>query len=494
MDVVERKHKILEFRRDLDAKYDSKQKFAYFFDTHKDERIRTDDNRGGTKYTKIKKIDINSYETGIIDTPGAEHIKRERLKGIFFGDVGIFVIEASDLPKRGEVFLNSMNNSKLATIFAPLNIWLKFKDKKRLIIVLSKMDIVGFSEESFRDAVDNLKWFINEKSVEVVPLSIIVDDENDHNFINRSEKFSWYEGPTLHDFIVSSINKPTKITALDKPLFMYIDHQYNDVKGTGKIWRGKVLQGTIQKNTEVLMSSMSYIKKDELIDPLVNVKNLRLGKTEKDIDVASVGDIVTIDINNIRMQGTRIEKKHLNSVRTTCIFDPNTPLLSGNILQFEVKYDDLSKFPLASIIHILWFGRLILCNVISKKLFNNFGLVTIVLLTNLNISLPVDNNGNFYIDRFLLENANDYIEGTLKNLGFLNNLSLHIRNINESKIEMLDYYFKQYPYTLEDNVVTFLGKDLTSLIKNIKNHIDIEDFECGEYEINIDLKPEIRNA
>jgi translation elongation factor EF-1alpha len=490
MDEGERKKKILWFERNIPG-YKPEQKFTYFFDTHQDELIRNkSDDQSTTKHTKVKYINVDGIEIGVIDTPGDENASRERIKGIFFGDIGIFVIEASDLPKIGEKLLKDDKTDYLRTYFAPLNIWLKFKEKENLVIVLSKMDVedISFSEKKFHEAVEKLNWFVAQKFSEVIPLSIKSKEEISHNFETKSEKLLWYKGPTLSEKINSLVHRPHIDTEVDYPLFLYIDYQFNYTKGPGKILRGKVLQGTIKKNSKVTISSVKYSKKGMLINPTANIKNIKLAGTDEDINVATSGDIITIDISDIRINDSRIEKKYLDITRTTSIFGYSSSYLSGNILQFEMNSKDLARMQLAKQLNILWFGRKLSCNIVNKEIFEKKGTVTVLISNNLPASLPIDAKGNLFIDRFLLDDkTEDYYEAILKNIGFLKDVSLKFKYLSESDIKLLGTYFENYYISSESKTVEFSNVDLLTFIRKIKQVFYHKSFDCLDYEINIKL-------
>lgn len=496
MDEISRKKMISWFEKNID-KYDPEQKFAYFYDTHKDERFRKKDNekdkRSTSKYTKVKKIKVDDIEIGVIDTPGDRNAIRERFKGIFFGEVGLFVIDINKLPEIGSQLLTSDNANELRDITTPLNVWLKFKKKENLIVVLSKMDKsnTNFSKEAFDKAVEKLKWFTGEEFPAIIPLSIIVDKEIDHNFVTKSDKLLWYENSTLFNKIQQLVHETKELTPLDKPLFMYIDDQYKDVKGTGNIWRGKVLQGKLEVNSKVIVSPIKYSKNGMFITPSANIKSIKRATDDENIDTARTGDIVTIDVNDVRLDNSRIDKKDLESIRTTCIFGYGSQYLSGNILNFEVDPQFMSEVSINEVIHILWFGRFLPCEIVNKELHDNKGIITVLISNDLIASLPVNENGQPLYYKFLLDNHSEppnYAEATLINIGFLKDVSLHVRNLTDRNIKTVKLNFKQFSPIIEDNTIKFSSLQLIPIIHRVKKHFDEKSIDSGECKINIELE------
>lgn len=429
MTEMERNKFLTNLKVDLGAHYDSGQKFAYFFDIREDERTRTHDNRGTTKYTKINEVAINKNDFRVIDTPGADHLKRERLKGIFFGDIGLFMIAIDDIPEYGDEFLKKESTATMKQIFTPLNTWLKFKDKKKLLIVLSKMDNTKeypFSKNEFEEASKNIKWFIGEDSLQIIPTSIDVDGEKSYNIFEKTSEFSWYNGPTLLDTINELIPENKHYDAADKPLLMYVDREY-EVKGIGKIWRGKILQGVLQVDSLINIAPVRYYKNSALVSIQGIVKNIQISETKNREKVARIGDIVTFDMHNLLYNNNAINKKDIEIVQTTCIFDSNHSLLEGDMLEFEFDFSELGDMNLPQKIMILWFGRLISCKITNEVTFENNTLITTALDSGLKVALPVNKSGNFLVDNFLLEinTPQDpmvqykYIKAKLKNISSL---------------------------------------------------------------------------
>ncbi|WP_028315946.1 GTP-binding protein [Desulfatibacillum aliphaticivorans] len=60
----------------------------------------------------------------IIDTPGAQHKYKERIKGMYFGEIGVFVIEAK------KVLNTTIDN--IHEYYSPLMLWKKLEGKHRL--------------------------------------------------------------------------------------------------------------------------------------------------------------------------------------------------------------------------------------------------------------------------------------------------------------------------------------------------------------------------
>ena len=144
-------------RKKLGDNYEETSKYSYIFDTLPDEVLRGH-GRGTTRTMKMKKVRINDCEMILIDTPGAEHHYRERVKGMYYGEIGVFMVELLDLTRFG--LLDQTNENAIKEFFTPLCLWYGFKDKRRkTIVAISKMDTGPnpFSKKEFNKATKIIK-------------------------------------------------------------------------------------------------------------------------------------------------------------------------------------------------------------------------------------------------------------------------------------------------------------------------------------------------
>lgn len=474
---------ISDTKMHLGDKYEESQKFSYITDTARDERQRT----GGLLVSKrmhIEPIRIDDYEITILDTPGAQHAYRERTKGICLGETGVFMIELSKLTK--EDLLSWDNIDTLRDFFTPLSLWLKFRDKKRLVVVISKMDerAFNFSEDKFKIAVDTIKTLFKGVNIDIIPLSIDVKDEKEHNLLSRSEKMLWYSGPTL-------INKLKEIfennppTYLEKPLFFFVERQFNEVPLIGRAWRGKVLQGRLKKGSSIKMIPVEYKNRKD-VAVLAEVKSIRYEKDEN-TEIAERGSIVGIDLHNIKIGDKRLEKDDFNSIATSCIIDPEIPVFAGNVLRFKVPSEETEKLNILEYLHIIWFGKIISSQIVDIKQMIDYGLITVELI-NLNVKMPLDNN-KFFFDTFILKKDNDhFIKGILERLGSPYIVTMPLENINDKK-DIIFKYFTGFKYELLKNELKFVCDDsLINLVKKLKRYSELERPGYESWGVNIEIK------
>ena len=122
--------------------YDESQLFAYIVDASPRERMDAERKAGGqegtSKYLHIDRVNIEEHDLTILDTPGAQHHYKERIRGWYYGNIGVFMIELSKLVKHKQLMFSDLK--KIQDYLTTLHLWLEFKDDRDILILLSKMD------------------------------------------------------------------------------------------------------------------------------------------------------------------------------------------------------------------------------------------------------------------------------------------------------------------------------------------------------------------
>jgi len=389
--------KVEKFKQELGQNYDKSQKYAYLLDTAKDERIKGA-NKGTTQrmrfmpYAFQENHKNTKLEWLLIDTPGTQHIERERLKGLHYGDLGIFIIEASKLLK----FKLSDNDLLLEEFFAPLITWDKFEKTRKLIIAISKMDEIEFKQEVFETINDILKIIIGGKTnkIPIVPISIDVDSETECNITKKCKKISWYNGKPLVESIKHLVELSIKDDSSHRS-FMSLDRKF-EIKGHKLILRGKVLKGAFHVNQKIKISPVK-LETGEFCSVEAKIQNIRQERGE-DINNAREGDIVSLALVNL-------SKKNVKPIRSSAIVPKDTKLSMGRIIEVEIdSIETNSELHVSEAIKVLWFGRLLqgIILFIERNHVNNKFRVFIEL-EGTNVALPVDENMNFEFNKFYLK-------------------------------------------------------------------------------------------
>jgi elongation factor 1-alpha len=129
-------------------------------------------------------------------------------------------------------------------------------------------DVAKYGKERYTECANEAKSMLEkvgwkkdfvDKSVPIIPLSGYLGD----NLIKKSEKMGWYSGfdvfveqtkATVHvHTLLDALNDMVTLPArdLDKPMRMPVSGVYK-IKGVGDVITGRVEQGSVKPNTEVV--------------------------------------------------------------------------------------------------------------------------------------------------------------------------------------------------------------------------------------------------
>src|SRR6185437_2374284 len=126
----------------------------------------------------------------IADTPGHEQYTRNMATGASTADVAIVLIDAKAFVKAGGLLPQSRRHTFIASLLRIPHI----------VAAVNKMDLVDYSEDIFREVRSQfleLARRLKLRSVELIPVSALAGD----NVVEPSNSMSWYEGPTLLEYL-----------------------------------------------------------------------------------------------------------------------------------------------------------------------------------------------------------------------------------------------------------------------------------------------------
>ena len=121
----------------------------------------------------------------IADTPGHVQYTRNMVTGASNANLAIVLVDA-----RQGVIEQSRRHSFIAGL---LRI-------PHLVVAVNKMDLVGWSEERFREIRDQFEEFLPRlgiQDVTFIPISALLGD----NVVTPSQNMPWYPGPTLLGYL-----------------------------------------------------------------------------------------------------------------------------------------------------------------------------------------------------------------------------------------------------------------------------------------------------
>ncbi|NVM16197.1 MAG: translation elongation factor EF-1 subunit alpha [Candidatus Lokiarchaeota archaeon] len=310
--------------------------YAYVFDRLKEER-----QRGITIDLAFRKFETKTKYFTIIDAPGHADFVKNMITGASQADAAILVVSG----KKGEMEVGVAANGQTrehAYLAQTLGV-------KQLVVAVNKADVYDYKEERYnevKDAVSDLLKNIGfpVKKIPFVPVSGIKAE----NLTEKTDKLSWYDGPTLIEAI-DAFELPPKPTG--KPLRIPIQDAYS-IKGTGVVPVGRVETGVLKKDDKIIIMPTGF--KGE-------IRSIEMHHEEQ--DQAEPGDNIGFSIRGITMAdvGRGDVMGHPSNVPTvvtpkgnwtgqviviwhpTAIAQGYTPVVHAHTAQVAAKFIELSK-------------------------------------------------------------------------------------------------------------------------------------------------------
>jgi elongation factor 1-alpha len=252
-----------KLRKEADQLGKSSFAFAFFMDRQKEER-----ERGVTISCTTKEFFTPKYHYTIIDAPGHRDFIKNMISGAAQADVALLMVPADGNfttaiqkgnHKAGEVQGQTRQHARLINLLGV----------KQLIVGVNKMDcdVAKYGEPRYKEVRDEMINMLGKvgwkpeflaESVPVMPISGWIGD----NLVTKSDKMPWWTGMdvknakgekvhvhTLLDALNDYVCQPDRAT--DKPLRLPISGIYK-IKGVGDVLAGRVEQGTVVPNTDVV--------------------------------------------------------------------------------------------------------------------------------------------------------------------------------------------------------------------------------------------------
>ncbi|MEH2932185.1 GTP-binding protein [Candidatus Ventrimonas sp. KK005] len=337
--------------------------FSAIMNTNKDE---VENSRHlNSKSLHLRKIQLPFEKVTIIDTPGSENYRKQRERGMYYGNVGIFFMEINNVLE---------HKYKIDTI-APIALWSKL-EKKRMIFILTKLDLIGYSEDAYfralREVEDICGYFGFNDNYTVIPTAIEVErisernkDELDgidlgENICSKSSKMPWFNGQCLIDTIKGEIDDLDKMGECDPLVFCVTDQVDRPNSKAGKVWNIKILSGIMRVGQEIYMAPVKDTNNNFRV-LRANVKQLRSDisryDSKENVPIARAGEIYGLDIKNCSMEKRHASKSEYNAIASTCGFNSDTRFSMSDSFSFEVGEIDLPEFEMGKEMRLVWFGR-----------------------------------------------------------------------------------------------------------------------------------------
>jgi len=202
----------------------------------------------------------------VADTPGHEEYTRNMAVGASFADLSVILVDASQ-----GVLVQTRRHARIC----------KLMGIRYFVFAVNKMDLVGYSEECFREIeaqIAELRKELDLENVYIIPLSATEGD----NVTKKSENIPWYDGVPLLEYLE---NVDIHSDSHEKGFYMPVQR----VCRPDHTFRG--FQGQIEAGTIHVGDSITTLPSNET----ATVKGILM--TDKSVDEAFEGQPVTISLD-----------------------------------------------------------------------------------------------------------------------------------------------------------------------------------------------------
>jgi bifunctional enzyme CysN/CysC len=203
----------------------------------------------------------------IADTPGHEQYTRNMVTGASTAELAVELIDA-----RNGVLEQTRRHGFITSLL----------QIPHVIVAINKMDLVGYSEERFREIVDQYEEFaenLDIQDITFVPISALKGD----NVVHHSDNMPWYGGSTLLHRLETVRAEATRNQVDFRFPVQTTIRPHQDFRG----FAGQVESGKIRPGEEVTILPTGYTSQVDTITTL-----------DGDLDEAGPGESVVLTLDD----------------------------------------------------------------------------------------------------------------------------------------------------------------------------------------------------
>jgi sulfate adenylyltransferase subunit 1 len=280
--------------------------------------LRAEREQGITIDVAYKYFSTQKRKFIIADAPGHEQYTRNMITGASNADLIILLVDA----RRGI----TEQTKRHASIGSLMGI-------KKAVVAINKMDLVGNSEEIYKQIKNDFerkRTELHYNEVIYIPVSALLGN----NIVEKSENITWYQGEALLPYL-ENVELDTHEKQASRFQVQWVirpnTEQYHDYRG----YAGLVLSGTykVGDKVKVLPSGIETViqnieRKQQTIDSVKAGENVTI-HLQDNIDI-SRGDVI-VKINELPQEA--------NQLKTWLCWLDTTPLQLGKtyLLQHRFK-------------------------------------------------------------------------------------------------------------------------------------------------------------
>ena len=204
----------------------------------------------------------------VADTPGHEQYTRNMVTGASTADLSVILVDA-----RKGVLTQTRRHSYLVSLLGI----------RHVVLVVNKMDLVDFSEATFRAVEEEYRKFAAElglPAVTCIPISAVRGD----NVVVRSAATSWYAGPTLMGLLDGVEVVEARLG--DQPLRLpvqWVNRPNHDFRG----FAGTIVGGRVRKGDAIRVQPSGRMS-----------RVARIVTAGGDLDEATTGQSITLTLED----------------------------------------------------------------------------------------------------------------------------------------------------------------------------------------------------
>ena len=204
----------------------------------------------------------------VADTPGHEQYTRNMVTGASTADCAVILVDA-----RKGLLTQTRRHSYLVSLLGI----------RHVAVAVNKMDLVGYSEERFREIAAEyaaLPAEIRVEDIVCIPVSGLKGD----NVLERGESLGWYDGPTLLSYLEDvEIDEGRLQRAPFRFPVQWVNRPDREFRG----FAGTVAAGVVSPGDRVVVLPSG---RDSVVDRIVTF--------DGDLDAATAGQSVTLTLKD----------------------------------------------------------------------------------------------------------------------------------------------------------------------------------------------------
>jgi len=181
----------------------------------------------------------------IADTPGHIQYTRNMVTGASTANVALILVDA-----RNGVVEQTRRHAIIASLL----------QIPHLVVCINKMDLVDYDQDTYEKIQDDFEKFaakLDVIDVHFIPISALMGD----NVVHRSEKTSWYDGPTLM-YYLENVHIASDHNFIDSRFpIQYVIRPYTDEFHDYRGYAGRMAGGVLKVGDDVTLLPSGFTTK-----------------------------------------------------------------------------------------------------------------------------------------------------------------------------------------------------------------------------------------